>query len=72
MKYKSGDFKGAISEYDGAIRLDGNLAEAYRDRGMAKMGQRIFRGRSGTAIKRYVSTRRTPGRLTCAAWHDTF
>ena len=42
-KYDLGDYKGAIADYDSAIRLKPDLAEAYLNRGNAKdeLGQRF-------------------------------
>ena len=35
-KYDLGDYKGAITDYDSAIRLNPDLAKAYNNRGIAK------------------------------------
>jgi tetratricopeptide (TPR) repeat protein len=35
-KYASGDFAGAIAEFDMAIQIDPNYVKAYNNRGMAK------------------------------------
>ena len=42
-KYDLGDYKGAIADYDTAIRLKPDLAEAYYNRGVAKqkLGQHV-------------------------------
>ena len=51
-KYDLGDYKGAIADYDSAIRLKPDYAEAYNNRGTAKhkLGQRF------AAIADYDST----------------
>ena len=36
IKFKQGDFKGAIQDYNKAIELDPNFVEAYYNRGVVK------------------------------------
>ena len=38
-KYAKGDLKGAIADYDHALKLDPKLAKAYYNRGLAKYDQ---------------------------------
>jgi tetratricopeptide (TPR) repeat protein len=44
IRIDKSDFKGAISDFTNAIKIDSNYAEAYYNRGQAKTSLRNFHG----------------------------
>jgi tetratricopeptide (TPR) repeat protein len=43
-KFKKGDFKGAIADYDQAIRLNSTFVAAFANRGSARAGAKDYKG----------------------------